>query len=62
MIEANIQGIWQSRVVLSCACLVGTVMTSWGQDAWRVETPELDKAVAEMEVQSEEKAARWWGW
>ena len=54
MIEANIQGIWQSRVVLSCACLVGTMMTSWGQDVWRVETPELDKAVAEMEVQSEE--------
>ena len=54
MIEANIQGIWQSRVVLSCACLVGTMMTAWGQDAWRVETPELDKAVAEMEVQSEE--------
>jgi hypothetical protein len=54
MIGTKIQGFWHST-----RFSVGVLMfaMSWGvhaQNAWTVETPSFDKAVAEMEVQTEE--------
>ncbi|MGB1385140.1 MAG: hypothetical protein ACPG6N_07830, partial [Flavobacteriales bacterium] len=54
MIGTKIQGFWHST---RAGFVLAMLAMSWGvqaQNAWTVETPLFDKAVAEMEVQTEE--------
>ena len=54
MIQETIQGIWQTRIGVSVALLLGTMAAAFGQGVWYAETPDFDKAVQDMIWQSEQ--------
>ena len=54
MIQRKIQGIWQKHGFATLTVMWGMIGTTLGQGLWHVDAPDFDKAVQEMEWQSQQ--------
>ena len=54
MIQETLQGNWQTRIGVLAMVMFGGMGIALGQGAVNVDTPDLDKAIHAMEMQSEE--------
>ena len=54
MIQETIQGNWQTRMWVAAVAMCCWMGSAFGQGVVHVETPDLDKAIHAMEVESEE--------
>ena len=54
MIQKTLQGNWQTRIGVLALVMCGGMGIARGQGAVNVDTPDLDKALHAMEMQSEE--------